>query len=133
MAKTQVICTLDAVCDEVTLHDSELSITELDASEVLTLTDFVGAQGLQGPPGPQGPQGEQGIPGAPGNAAGGFEFEQTTPSAVWIINHNFGRRVNVLLLDDMGKEVRTDVEQLPPYNVLTATFAYPRTGSGVIS
>lgn len=62
-----------------------------------------------------------------------LEYTQTTPAATWTIDHNFGRRVNISLFDDAGKEVFTSIEQHPPYNTVTAIYSRPRTGSAVVS
>lgn len=82
---------------------------------------------LAGPPGPQGPQG---IPGASGGAA--LNFEQSTPSDEWIINHNFGFYPNVMLytvggVEMLGQVVNTTINQVRVY------FVSPIAGSARLS
>jgi hypothetical protein len=80
-------------------------------------------------PGPQGPRGPSGLPGAAGGTV--YLHEQTTPSATWIINHNVGRRVAVILFDDDGNVVQSDIENGTD-NQATVTWSQPTTGSALV-
>lgn len=99
---------------------------------VIYVTGATGAQGPEGPQGPQGEQGPQGIQGPIGPAGGDpFIFDQTTPVATWTIDHNYGRRVSVDLIDDTGKVVFADIEH-PTLNRTVITFPSPTTGTAFI-
>lgn len=98
---------------------------------------------FSGPPGPEGPKGDQGLQGDPGPegpqgpaGSGGdvyFLYTQASPAATWIITHNFGHPVHVTFLDDSGVEFLTYFEQHAPYNVVSAIFPMPATGTAFIS
>lgn len=128
--------TVQEVVSKVTVISSQLNNarvlvqTRSAASVEVSQREVVLEQGRgsQGPPGPQGP------PGSGGGGSGSFyEYTQTSAAATWPITHNFGRRVNLSLFDDAGKEVFTTTEQHPPYNTVTAIYSQPRTGSAVVS
>lgn len=53
--------------------------------------------GLMGPPGPPGPGGEY------------HRHDQGTPSDLWTVNHNFGKRPLVGVFDTGGREVWAEV------------------------
>lgn len=53
--------------------------------------------GLVGPPGPPGPGGEY------------HRHDQGTPSDLWTVNHNFGKRPLVGVFDTGGREVWAEV------------------------
>lgn len=53
--------------------------------------------GLMGPPGPPGPGGEY------------HRHDQGTPSGLWTVNHNFGKRPLVGVFDTGGREVWAEV------------------------
>lgn len=53
--------------------------------------------GLMGPPGPHGPGGEY------------HRHDQGTPSDLWTVNHNFGKRPLVGVFDTGGREVWAEV------------------------
>lgn len=80
-------------------------------------------------PGPQGPRGPAGLPGAAGGTV--YLHEQTVPSASWVINHNIGRRVAVILFDDDGNVVWSDIEHGTD-NQATVTWSQPTTGQALI-
>lgn len=62
--------------------------------------------GMQGVPGPLGPAGPQGPPGPSGGVdAVSFVWDQSTPSASWVITHNLGFFPNVTTVDSAGTEV----------------------------
>ena len=65
--------------------------------------------GLMGPPGPPGPQG-----------LGGeyHRHEQGTPSDLWVVNHNFGKRPVVGVFDTGGREVWAEVIHVSDNQVL---------------
>lgn len=54
--------------------------------------------------------GPRGLPGPPGASGAGFGFQQTTPAASWIINHNLGFRPAVELFTVGGVEFDADVQ-----------------------
>ena len=88
-----------------------------------------GDRGDQGPVGPEGPQGPQG----PIGPAGGdpFVHEQSVAVATWTIDHNYGRRVAVDLIDEAGRVVFADIEH-PTLNRTVITFPEPTTGTAFI-
>lgn len=75
--------------------------------------------------------GTQGAPGIPGGAF--LDYVRSVPAASWVIDHNFGYRVHVTLLDDAGLYVLAEVLQQAPFNQVTVTFPDPTTGSAHIS
>jgi len=80
-------------------------------------------------PGPQGPAGPQGLPGAAGGTV--FIHNQTVASATWVINHNVGRKVAVVLFDDDGNVIQSDIEH-GTTNQATVTWSQPTTGSALV-
>lgn len=80
-------------------------------------------------PGPQGPAGPQGLPGAAGGSV--YEHTQSVASNNWVINHNVGRKVAVILFDDDGTVVQSDIEH-GTVNQATVTWSQPTTGSALI-
>lgn len=72
--------------------------------------------------------GQRGPKGDPGN--GGFEFEQTVPSASWTIPHEFDRRPSVTIY--IGDEqVDSDVSADDGY--VSIVFPAPTVGSAVLT
>lgn len=70
----------------------------------------------------RGPQGARG----PAGAGGGTDFPQ--PAAlVWTINHNFGYRPSVELIDASGREVDAEIQHLSA-NTVRVTFLVPTAG-----
>ena len=65
--------------------------------------------GLMGPPGPPGPQGEGGEY---------HRHDQGTPSDLWTVNHNFGKRPVVGVFDTGGREVWAEVIHVSDNQVL---------------
>lgn len=96
---------------------NEVSVTKLSTTLELTA------------PGPQGPSGEQGLPGAAGGSA--FVFTQSVASATWVINHNIGRKVAVVLFDAEGNVVQSDIEH-GSINQATVTWSSPTLGSALV-
>jgi len=86
---------------------------------------IAGVVGNQGPPGPQGPQGPQGPPGINGT---GFDFTQSTPSAVWTIPHNLGTRPTVSAVSVGGVEMWGTITHLSN-NVVQVDFSTPIAGT----
>lgn len=74
--------------------------------------------GTQGPAGPQGPAG----------AAEAYIHTQASASAEWIVNHNFGERPIVEVVDDGGNVVIADVIHIS-VNQLRVYFSQPQTGA----
>lgn len=101
----------------IVLVPNEVAVTQVVNGLDLT------APGPQGPPGPSGPAG----------AAGGsvFEHVQSVASNNWVINHNVGRRVAVILFDDDGNVVQSDIEH-GTVNQATVTWSSPTTGSALV-
>lgn len=99
------------------------------------------ATGKTGPKGDKGDQGTKGDTGATGatgpqgpiGPAGGDPFihDQNDPLSTWTIDHNYGRRVSVDIIDDSGRVVFADVEH-PTLNRTVITFPSPTTGSAFI-
>lgn len=105
---------------------SEVTIVQQVNEVVVTKTDF--ALDLTAP-GPQGPSGERGLPGAAGGSV--FIHEQAVASATWVINHNVGRPVAVVLFDEDGNVVQSDIEH-GSINQATVTWSSPTSGSALI-
>lgn len=103
----------------VIVRESRISVVRSTSVERIAVT----AQGIVGP---QGPPGEQG-------PAGGdtHTYVQSTPSAGWVIQHSFGRRVQVTLFDAAGEEIYADVSQVT--NQVSVSFPAPFTGSALLS
>lgn len=80
-------------------------------------------------PGPQGPRGPAGLPGAAGGTV--YLHEQDVASASWVINHNVGRAVAVILFDADGNVVQSDIEH-GSVNQATVTWSSPTTGSALV-
>ncbi len=81
-----------------------------------------GALAFQGPPGPAG-----------GGAS--YTHTQTTPAAVWQMQHNLGGlSVNFLIVDGAGEQVigQTDI-QASTSNLLVIRFSEPITGTAYIN
>lgn len=81
---------------------------------------------VAGPPGPKGDPGTAGATGAAGAPGGAvFVFTQTTPAAVWNINHNLNGYPAVTVIDSGGTLVEGDVDYLDVNNVrLTFSAAF---------
>ena len=56
-----------------------------------------------------------------------YMYTQTTPAAVWTINHNLGLWPTVSILDPGGNEIEADVTH-PSVNQLVIRFAIPIAG-----
>lgn len=98
--------------------------TNPDPPVVVARTVVVRGQGVQGPTGTQGP---------PGPAGGeGFLYTQLTPAGTWVINHNLGRYVGVLLMSTSHVVVDSDVTEGDP-NTVTVTFSSPFAGYAVLT
>lgn len=90
--------------------------------------------GIQGPPGPPGPPGPQGPPGPPGpqgppGVPGGtyYVHTQSTPSDIWIVNHNLGFYPSVSVLNSGLVEILASVEHIS-VNTLRIRLNHPMTG-----
>lgn len=102
-----------------------------------------GPQGPPGPasivPGPTGPQGPEGGPpgpqGPPGqNAPNSFlEFNQGSPSSLWVIAHNLGFNPNVSVVDSAGTEVDGLVRYTSSGSILEIEFTLPFGGKAYLS
>lgn len=80
----------------------------------------VAASGPQGPPGPRGPAGGETL-----------TFEQLTPAATWIIQHNLGR-APLIDLYIAGELAEADVIASDA-NTTTIIFSQPHAGIAVYS
>lgn len=65
-----------------------------------------------------------------GGTAGGIQYDQTTPSASWIIPHSLGRVPNVQVYVG-GAAVITDIQANA--TSVNVTFAVPQTGVAVLT
>lgn len=73
----------------------------------------------------RGPQGERGPPGAPATGAG-TDFPQSS-ALQWTINHNFGYRPSVELIDSSGREFDAEIQHLSE-NTVRVTFLVATAG-----
>ena len=74
--------------------------------------------GLMGPPGPPGPGAEI------------FQFSPPSPTAEWVINHNFGRWPVVTVLSPGGFEVEAEVAHVS-LNQSRVYFISPQLGTAI--
>ena len=81
---------------------------------------FVGATGASGPPGTSG------------DADNTFIYTQSTPAAVWLINHGLGRYPAVDVVDSSNSEVDGDLQYLDS-NHLSITFSAPFSGEAYLN
>ena len=58
--------------------------------------------------------------------SGGINYQQSTPSATWIIPHGFGRIPNVQIVIS-GQKVETDID----YGLTSVTINFPIPYSGI--
>lgn len=75
-----------------------------------------GPQGPEGPPGPEGPQGPEG----PGPQV--FEFVQSSPSSVWVMEHTLPYTPVVEIIASTHKRVLADISYDPVEPIVTANF-----------
>ncbi len=80
--------------------------------------------GVQGPPGPIGPPGD--------GSDKHYEHTQSTPSAVWTISHNLGKRPAVTVIDSGGNEWQTAVEHISA-NECVVRFSAPFSGAAYLN
>lgn len=92
---------------------------------------WLGAEEATLTPG-RGDKGDPGIAGPPGPPGVSFTYPQSTPSAVWVINHNLGKYVSVEVLDQLGKELVCDVQHLS-INQVSITHLTPLAGYVIVS
>lgn len=118
---------------ELEVIDEEVTILSVgnDITEVIT-TGGIGPQGPPGADGADGAQGEPGEPGPPGPAGGTYHYIQSSPSAVWTINHNLGFYPNVTIVDSAGSVVEGDVTY-PNTNTMVLTFTGGFSGDAYLS
>lgn len=93
---------------------------------------FVLAAGAQGPAGPKGDAGDQGPQGLPGLSGANYIHTQTTPAALWAINHNLNRRPSVTIIDSAGSVVFGDVDYVSD-NIINVTFSAAFGGSAYLN
>ena len=85
---------------DVASSTQQISVKSPDLQEVIVEQQKVSVSVVLA-----GPQGPPGAPGAPGPSSVSMNFEQTSPSDEWIINHNFGFFPNVILFTVGGIEM----------------------------
>lgn len=59
-----------------------------------------------------------------------FEFMQPVPSALWIINHNLGRSVDVAIYDTGGNRLEADIVEMSA-NQIQISFNPPIAGKAI--
>jgi hypothetical protein len=115
------------------LTENVVEATVVNRPVVLELGAVVGPPGPAGPQGETGPEGPQGEPGAPGSAPQSYVHTQSTPAAVWTINHNLGYRPGGILIEDSGGNTWIgDVDHVDD-NTLTVTFTAAFGGFAYLS
>jgi len=110
------------------LSDPQVVVAPVEQQVVVQPSYAVALVSAPGPAGPIGPQG-------PSGAAGGSIVEFNTlgvPMNPWVITHNFSRLVHVTIVGDDGDERFAEVEQDPPYNVVTIYFGNPFSGKALV-
>lgn len=101
---------------KITVSESEVEVTEgqnPDVTIAVTEQSVVISEAVVGL---QGPSGDK-----------HFTFTQSTPSAVWTITHNLGKRPSVTVVDSGGTEWQTAVEHLSD-NACVVRFTAPFSG-----
>jgi hypothetical protein len=68
--------------------------------------------------------------GEPGSPAATYEHLQSSPSTLWVVNHNFGRNPVLSVLDSAGREVVADVLHTS-LNQSQVYFNQPITGKAL--
>ena len=94
------------------------TITTLVLGDEPSVT-IVEVPGLQGPPGP------------PGDAFTAV-FAQSSPTTVWLLEHNLGRFPAISLVDTANDQIIGDVSYLDA-NVARVTFAAPTSGKAYLN
>lgn len=77
-------------------------------------------------------EGVVGLQGAAGSGDKHYEHTQSTPSAVWTIIHNLGKRPAVTVIDSGGNEWQSAVEHIS-VNQCVVRFTYPFSGSAYLN
>lgn len=77
--------------------------------------------GPSGPAGPIGPEGPEG-PAGPSTGDLAYRHQQLSPSSVWTINHNLGKRPSVDSFDSSYDEIWGDEAHVDD-NTMTITFS----------
>jgi hypothetical protein len=96
---SDVTITIDEITEGVTAIIQENGGVLTTIQEGAGVTVEIGNQiGRTGPQGPVGPQGAAGVS-AP------YVHIQSSPSSIWIINHNLGRMVSASIFDSGGVEI----------------------------
>lgn len=108
---------------------TEVTIVQQINEVAVTKRDFALDVTAPGPQGPSGLDGERGPAGAAGGSV--FLFAQEVASSTWVINHNVGRAVAVVLFDDDGNVVQSDIEH-GTSNQATVTWSSPTTGTALV-
>lgn len=71
-----------------------------------------------------------GPPGAPGSSGPPYEHTQSSPSAEWIVNHNYGYNPTVAILNSAGQEIEATVIHMS-LNQTRVFFNQPITGKAI--
>lgn len=116
--------TVIEVTQGVTIDITETGGQVVTVEATPTVHLDVATTGLQGATGPQGPIG---TPGAPGGTR--FPYTQTTPAAVWSVQHNLGYKPVFSTVIVGGTDVTdgADIFHIDT-NTLTVSFSTPTTG-----
>lgn len=66
------------------------------------------------------------------NADANVEFNQSTASAFWTINHNLNKYPSVIVIDSVGDEIEGDVSYVNK-NTITITFSAAFSGKAYLN
>ncbi len=88
---------------------------------------FIPFSSTAGAQGEQGIQGLQGITGLDGVGDLHFAFNQSSPSSIWIVNHNLGKFPSVTVLDSSGDQIEGTIRYVN-FNQVTIEFSAPFSG-----
>lgn len=102
------------------INENTTSLSVID-SELIELIEI---QEAQGPPGPQGVPGE--------GSDKHYIYDQQIPSAVWTINHNFGKVPAVAIVDSAGTEVVGSINHTD-VNTTVITFTSSFAGKAYLN
>lgn len=70
---------------------------------------------------------EVGLQGVPGSSGASFEHLQSSPSDIWIVNHNLGFKPNVQVFDDQNRQIFAEIRHFS-INQTRLIFNWPQTG-----
>lgn len=109
---------------DITLE--EQAVVDIAAVGVQGPTGVQGLTGATGAQGPQGPPGQSGV-------GASVDFVFMTPSTVWLLPHNLGRKyVDVVTVDQNDKEMIGDVVFVDDFNARVEWY-YATGGRATVS